>query len=753
MEHQHLSEKVSVYYLEVHHPRDGKNRYKIDGQVTIGGSSSNDIYLSDFELAPRHCILRVHQEVLTIFQVAESGSTKIGSQELDTGRMYILEKSDKLFLQDIKCIIRIEKEAVGLLNDEDDVEVADDDKTDEGIEVPNLSDNEEFEDDIDDEDIPTKKSFFSKVRSKLFKRKSIPDTEIQEEEDSEEDSVEDKMKDAIYIPKATVNEDVKKPEKKKKKKERIDRSTMPAFFGRVLAFLCEIIIAFAFVSNVAPILEVSSLYDQLFSDISPLVTKGLDYLSPYLQDKVSYLSFVNTFNFISVLATWLALNLISNIVMSVNLGHALIFVRTEGSFVTARIKGLIRFLLSLILSPFIIFDVPALIKKRTLKEVLTASELSYRHGILKVLGNFLILPATTIAIVILPILIEPELLEGPLVTKDLQIKDKKIEIPLQTHPLRSLHMAVSYAQNIKDEWAYSPFINGSKNKLLTGIRFIRMNAEQVEVVSVGPILKTLYPLENIKTISKLDPFFKSKYPQLFKSLETQEFTPESDTDSMALFIDTLSLNQETLPNFLMERGPTLTPYFNLKKALMNQLNIQLNNDVSAKLLAGKKVIEVFPSKIRSTITIINAGKLVTLSISSRQGGRNAVNKFNRVFLSNSAPLLDQASIEPEQINKWTPFDFIDYFNTQSPPALTPPAEGALRNFMQNILAQRGNHQWAQATIDNDYRRSMNTLQEIVNADQDPWASAIFNVMNVDQALWQSPAPTENTAVEIDAEEN
>jgi len=734
-----LSEKVSVYYLELHHPKDGKNRYKIDGQITVGSASSNNIYISDLDLAPRHCIFRVHQEILTIFQVAETGTSKIGSQALENSRMYILEKGDKVFLQDIKCIIRVEKEVVEEEDDEvEEIEEQsiDEDKTDEGFEVPNLD-----EDDIDEDlEEDAKVSFFSKLKSKLFKKKEIivTDDEIEEEE---EISKEEKMKDSIYIPKAVVDKEDKKPEKKKKKKEKIDRSSMPAFFARILAFICEIIIAFAFVSNVVPILELSSLYEQLFTDVSPFVTKGLDYISPYLEDKISLLSFINTFNFIAIFSTWLALNILSNLLLSVNYGLALIFVRTEGNFVTARIKGLIRFILSLVTLPFLIFDSPALIKKRTLKEVLTASELSYRHGLLKIFGNFIVLPIITIALVLLPAILEPELLDGPTVNQDLAIKEQKTEVALQTHPLRSLHVAISFDQNIKNDWAYSPFINGKKEKIISGMRFIRSVGERIDVVSIGPITKSLFPIELIKTIAKLDPFFKNKYPSLFENLDKPDFNKEKDSDAMSLFIDTLSLNQETLPRFISERGPTLTPYFELKKYLMNQLNIQNSNEVSTKLFGNKKVIVVYPTNIRSAMTLIYGAELVTMSISSRQGARPAMEKFSRAFLSNVSPLLDQASVDPDQANKWTAFDFFDYFNSKSPKPLTPVSQSALKNFMNMILLQRQNHAWSAETIESDYRKSMETLQEMIQADQDPWAKAIFDAMNVDQPLWQTPPST------------
>jgi len=61
--------------------------------------------------------------------------------------------------------------------------------------------------------------------------------------------------------------------------------------------------------------------------------------------------------------------------------------------------------------------------------------------------------------------------------------------------------------------------------------------------------------------------------------------------------------------------------------------------------------------------------------------------------------------------------------------------------MNMILLQRQNHAWSAETIESDYRKSMETLQEMIQADQDPWAKAIFDAMNVDQPLWQTPPST------------
>src|SRR5690606_14815374 len=148
----------------------------------------------------------------------------------------------------------------------------------------------------------------------------------------------------------------------------------------------------------------------------------IEFVSPFLGEHVKYLSFLTSFSFLSVFITWITLNLVSSIIFGANLGLALLSVRTEGSFVTARVKALLRLILSFITLPTILTELPALIKKRTLKEVVTGSEISYRHPLLTIFGVLIALPAFTLAIIALPGLMEPTLLEGPELTKDLVVK-------------------------------------------------------------------------------------------------------------------------------------------------------------------------------------------------------------------------------------------------------------------------------------------------------------------------------------------
>ncbi|MBH47687.1 MAG: hypothetical protein CME71_05915 [Halobacteriovorax sp.] len=726
-----MSEKVSVYYLEIQHPEEGKQLFRLGGETTIGSASNNTIVIKEHDLAPRHCVLRVHQDILTLFQVAESGSTKLGRQSLDNGRMYILEKSDKLFLREIKCTVKLEKEKVQEIEEQveedSDVEIFDED-TDQ---------------DIDISELVHKPTFFERLKAKFKKQEAVSETEedlVDEGESEEEETDSEKeINNSIYIPKSAVDsEDEEEKPKAKAKKPRyiVDRDDMPAFFARIYAFVAEIIIAFAFASNIVPILELGEVFDQIILDITPLIDKGLALASPYLGEHAGALSFLTSPSFLAIALSWLVINIISNLVFGVNFGLALLFVQTEGSFVTSRLKGFLRLLLSLLLSPLLIFDTPALIKKRTLKEVLTASELSFRHSLLKILGVLIVLPLISGAIVLAPVLMDTQILEGPQITEDKSIKDTAPETPQETHPWRALNLTVSYDQAVTNEWSFSPFLRGSPKMVMAGANFIRNHNDRVDVVTVGPIATSQISENLLRTIIKLDPFFKSKYPSLEKAIQLSSFNQEADKDLMALLIDTLKLNWETLPRFISERGPTLYPYLELKKFLLTHLNIQANTEIKTNLIARRVYLEIAPTNRRMTLHRIRGGRFLSLSLSTKPGAPGAINKFIRTFFTYSAALAQNAASPVATLSFWTVFDFIDQFSPQTKFPLQPESIEALRQLTQRTLALRGAKPELASTIEADYKKTMKLLNQLQSEPDLVWANQAFEAMNIDQALWQ-----------------
>ena len=88
------------------------------------------------------------------------------------------------------------------------------------------------------------------------------------------------------------------------------------------------------------------------------------------------------------------------------IGHALLLISGNESLVANRLKGLIRWTISLITTPLIFLDLPCIIGKRTLKEMLSGSHLMYRFGLAKILGPLFLFPFFAVVLFLFPLLQE-----------------------------------------------------------------------------------------------------------------------------------------------------------------------------------------------------------------------------------------------------------------------------------------------------------------------------------------------------------
>src|SRR5690606_37629834 len=104
---------------------------------------------------------------------------------------------------------------------------------------------------------------------------------------------------------------------------------------------------------------------------------------------------------------------------------------TDGSFIMARAKAIIRFFIGIVTFPFLIFDLPALIRKRTFKEVISASAILHRFNFLKFIGAVIFIPALIFASIACYILVDQTIIEGPTFMRDLTTRSAPTEEALQ----------------------------------------------------------------------------------------------------------------------------------------------------------------------------------------------------------------------------------------------------------------------------------------------------------------------------------
>lgn len=714
-----MSEKIKVYTIELHHPDYGKQLIHVDHEASIGSARNNTAYFDEFELEAKHCVFRSHRGVLTLFQIAEGGTTRIGRQELESGRMYILEEGDKVTMGTLKSYVRAKEEDFVEEEEEEQEEAT------EQTPLPNFDDNS---DDIEDEDEQERgPSLFARLFS-FFKRKK----KIAEDEEEQEE---------ITILKSLPKSAPKHKEDDtaeiiiKKPLSEVRFSDPPGFVARLFALICELVIAYGIVSNFALIFENEDLAEQLYTDLLPFVQKGIAIAAPYLGEYASYLNVFTSFFVISVFAVWFTLNLLSNILRSANFGLGMMGVRTMGNPLTARIKAVIRFIISLVTTPVLIFDLPALVKKRTLKEILTGSNLQSPSNTGKIFGAIFVLPLIVIIALSLPILLEPDLMEGPEIVRQL---DKEIaEMPegARSYHWRHLGLTLNYNPEKANEWIYSPLLNQQGNKFQAILHFARQKEDEgYELITLGPLHESEIAQKQINWLTKVDPFYDSKYANLAISIENQIPSPAADRDRMTLFSDALELSWETLPRFLMERGPVLGPYIELKKALLTELSITSSNVITLSKFGHIPMLEVSgPSPSINFFTIVDQ-KLTSFQLSASNSGHTLLQKFRNAFLSNIAPINQNVAAPYNREEQWSPFDFIDHFSKEPYPELEKGSRG-LSNFMGAVLGQRLSHKWSRELILGDYKRMMLKLDELRQNDTSEAIKQAYKAINIDQTLW------------------
>lgn len=154
---------------------------------------------------------------------------------------------------------------------------------------------------------------------------------------------------------------------------------------RTFAFLSNIIFSAILLYGILPLLDsertlqvfINNLINTIPADVSENFIQAIT--REVYQFSLQVLLMTFFFNFLShlILGQSFSLFILSGKYREISLKN--------------NIKGVVRFFISLILSPLIIFDLPLFLDKKTLKEVLSGSSIEYKSDSFAPKGNFLLL--------------------------------------------------------------------------------------------------------------------------------------------------------------------------------------------------------------------------------------------------------------------------------------------------------------------------------------------------------------------------
>lgn len=324
----------SSFYLELIN-LEGAPKYELTHQLSIGSEIGN-IVIADPSLSPRHCTFYLQQEVISLIDHGSIQGTLINGIKLSAGKFIILEESDKVQVGDLEVKILKENRAVEVSEDEE----------------------EEAEEEIEEE---------------------------------EEEEVEEKAK-----PKKVA----KKPGLASMSFGATEKAanTLPRFF----AIFGDILIAASLHAILVPFDDYKAYQDFVPGLLNDLLGQDLAVIwDAFLQDQPAISELIKdlmsegtkAFPFVDILVDFAVLRFVSTLILGVSFSEFFLGLKSIGNPIWARVGGALRVLIGLITGPFVIFDVPALVSRRTFKEFLTFTHVALRGKILFVALVLVYIPA------------------------------------------------------------------------------------------------------------------------------------------------------------------------------------------------------------------------------------------------------------------------------------------------------------------------------------------------------------------------
>ena len=507
---------------------DGENSIKFESKVTIG-SEVGDLIVENDVVSPRHCTFYLNKDVVSLMDHSSEEGTFLNKKRLSPGRVYLLSDKDKIMIGNISVEIDQKLVPVEKIDDVEDTEdeepklpginqlVQDDNTIPEMEELQseatptssikaevNLSDEMDFEPgtselSLDESEVkPLKQS----VGEKLANHADLSQGDIQVEdklnEDLEEVVLDDSvLPESVYLEhnskKKKNDKDIKPKQVLKTKKEETKKkvktvsATDPASNGyvRLVAFFLDSILCLIILEVFGVYTEFSAIYKELpvdiYESIKPLfmefiypyyliLVKEIPQVSGLVNDILNLDELPRILTFLSFV---FIIRIISGLVLSKSIGQMLMGIKFKEKFLYKRIMFMIREIIGIILFPFIIFDLPTLISKRSFKEVITRTHYYSESNLRIIFGIFIILPLSILTYTISPVFKGLEILPKVLVEES-SGKRRPYQYKQKTHS-KFLSLQYDKNENFRTLPDFSFAIKDRKRVMTSGLMFIDLN--------------------------------------------------------------------------------------------------------------------------------------------------------------------------------------------------------------------------------------------------------------------------------------
>ncbi|HXH31069.1 MAG TPA: FHA domain-containing protein [Bacteriovoracaceae bacterium] len=346
--------------------------YELKDQLTIGNEIGN-IVIADPSISPRHATFILQQDVISVIDHGSLAGTFVNGSKLQAGKYIILEESDVIKVGDLELKIRTRVET-----------------TQETIPGISIEITREFQ---------------------LPKELQSPPEELPSED----------ADDIEVLLEASHRDDDDNYEKaetgkkaKTKKKAKRAQGAATNSLVRVAANICDFLIAYSLLVIFLPFDDFRGFLEFVPDAVLGMIpvdwtslwgslTKDYGFVAVMLSGVYTFIT--ATFQVGQLLLMYLLLRLASTLMLGVSLSEFLLGVRASGNGIWARVGGVLRVLLGAVTGPLLVFDLPAIVSKRTLKEVITLTGLHNDSRLVPFIGTVILLPALLLVALLSPLVI------------------------------------------------------------------------------------------------------------------------------------------------------------------------------------------------------------------------------------------------------------------------------------------------------------------------------------------------------------
>ena len=469
---------VKKFVLELSN-MEGAPSYGLTHQLTIGSEVGN-IVIADSSVSPRHCTFVLQEEVVSVTDHGSIAGTFINGQKIPPGRFIILEESDTIKVGELEVQVLIQTEGVTVEEENGSEDTSDI--------YSNLEEDDQDEIEEEVEEVKPKPSFFSK-----------------------------------FIPQKKVVS--KKPALKVVSS--INSSYATNSLVRLVAVICDLLIAYilyvvfspfdefrTFVNDVPVLL--GNLLDVEWGGLWATITEEYAFIGEMVKDLFSFFS--SAFHFGPLFLLFIMVRFVTTLLFGVSLSEGVLGVRSHGNSIWKRIGGAIRVVIGIFTGPFLIFDTPAIVSRKTFKEFMTFTHTYSSSKFIAILGVLLYLPVLVGLSLFSPLLQGLELPEPIVINEKLDTRVKVLApegaetVSKSTEFSRYLNFELKYdSQNISLIPMFK--FSGQKNKINYRPSFMFYHRDLQRGVHFE-LLKTFDFKELLSIGMKGDYFLQEKFPEM-----------------------------------------------------------------------------------------------------------------------------------------------------------------------------------------------------------------------------------------------